>query len=599
MPTAAAAALHRPGVGVAGALPLRGVNTLAVTGPNAERDEVMLGNYHGVPPYTINVVKGLAAMVKDVRYSMGCDMASNNTGGIPQAVHDAAAADATVLVLGLDQTQEREGHDRTQIGLPAAARDDACGRRGPRSRRNRRAASPLLQHAPRRQQLLRPSSSSSAARALTSSRVAGLRALRPAIIVRAADACRRECAARRGAASRADGGRLWDAQSGGQAVAEAIFGAFSPSGRLPVTWYPSDYVNQVLMIDMHMRPNATTGACAPARCALDGSLPPPGGPPPDVHHHCRAACAEGAQPGAHVQVLHREPGRAVRLRDVVQLLLRHLTERRDGAAGGGQGSRAACHALQGPAGERRGDPRGRGHQHGRHARRHVGAALRRAPRDGRGAAPPQAGGFSCPWRDGAGHPGVAPLCRPGPAPERTGGDGGQHSRPQRPLEHARQRATHRLHRGRGMLSTRGRDFAPRRARNAGGSLPAAVLCYTRASRRSSAGASKARSSSTLAVGQKRAAHALPPWCPSATGARSPSRSSVVQHASGHQVARAAATALGEAEAASACLRLRQGLEAVLLQRQPPTRVLAARPRPEAHRALRVGRREHVPAQAAA
>jgi len=118
MPTAAAAALHRPGVGVAGALPLRGVNTLAVTGPNAERDEVMLGNYHGVPPYTINVVKGLAAMVKDVRYSMGCDMASNNTGGIPQAVHDAAAADATVLVLGLDQTQEREGHDRTQIGLP-------------------------------------------------------------------------------------------------------------------------------------------------------------------------------------------------------------------------------------------------------------------------------------------------------------------------------------------------------------------------------------------------------------------------------------------------------------------------------------------------
>jgi len=46
-------------------------------------------------------------------------------------------------------------------------------------------------------------------------------------------------------------------QSGGDAIAKAIFGDYSPAGRLPYTIYPANYINQVSMFDMGMRPNAT------------------------------------------------------------------------------------------------------------------------------------------------------------------------------------------------------------------------------------------------------------------------------------------------------------------------------------------------------
>jgi beta-D-xylosidase 4 len=46
-------------------------------------------------------------------------------------------------------------------------------------------------------------------------------------------------------------------QSGGLAIASVIFGAYNPAGRLPVTIYPSAYVDQVSMFDMQMRPSPT------------------------------------------------------------------------------------------------------------------------------------------------------------------------------------------------------------------------------------------------------------------------------------------------------------------------------------------------------
>ena len=45
-------------------------------------------------------------------------------------------------------------------------------------------------------------------------------------------------------------------QSGGTAIANALFGQYNPAGRLPFTMYPASFVNTVSMFDMGMRPSS-------------------------------------------------------------------------------------------------------------------------------------------------------------------------------------------------------------------------------------------------------------------------------------------------------------------------------------------------------
>ncbi|KAF2172247.1 glycoside hydrolase family 3 protein [Zasmidium cellare ATCC 36951] len=49
-------------------------------------------------------------------------------------------------------------------------------------------------------------------------------------------------------------------QDGGVALFDIIQGKAAPAGRLPTTQYPADYISQIPMTDMTLRPNATTGS---------------------------------------------------------------------------------------------------------------------------------------------------------------------------------------------------------------------------------------------------------------------------------------------------------------------------------------------------
>jgi xylan 1,4-beta-xylosidase len=46
---------------------------------------------------------------------------------------------------------------------------------------------------------------------------------------------------------------------GGQAIINTLFGEVAPAGRMPITQYPTDYVNEVAMTDMGLRPDSETG----------------------------------------------------------------------------------------------------------------------------------------------------------------------------------------------------------------------------------------------------------------------------------------------------------------------------------------------------
>jgi len=89
-----------------GALPFdkSKITSVALIGPNAQASSVMQGNYYGNTPYLVTPEQGFKQIHKDdVRQGFS---------GFDAACSAAQIAAATVLVVGLDQSQESEGKDR-------------------------------------------------------------------------------------------------------------------------------------------------------------------------------------------------------------------------------------------------------------------------------------------------------------------------------------------------------------------------------------------------------------------------------------------------------------------------------------------------------
>eukprot|EP00463_Aulacantha_scolymantha_P005488 TRINITY_DN684_c0_g1_i4.p1 TRINITY_DN684_c0_g1~~TRINITY_DN684_c0_g1_i4.p1 ORF type:complete len:399 (-),score=85.02 TRINITY_DN684_c0_g1_i4:105-1301(-) len=199
-----------------GKLPLQAssIKSVAVIGPNGQATGVMQGNYQGKAPYLISPLAGIKKYVSNTQYTQGCAIASNDKSGFDAAKKAAASADATVIVVGIDQGQESEGKDRTIIHFPGVQND-----------------------------LITEVSSAAKGPVIVISMAGGQVDLGTAKNSSSVDAV------------------LWcgyPGQSGGQAIADILFGTYNPGGRLPYTIYRADYINRLSMFDMSMRPNASS-----------------------------------------------------------------------------------------------------------------------------------------------------------------------------------------------------------------------------------------------------------------------------------------------------------------------------------------------------
>ncbi|XP_039173372.1 LOW QUALITY PROTEIN: beta-xylosidase/alpha-L-arabinofuranosidase 2, partial [Eucalyptus grandis] len=200
----------------AGSLPLSStaIKSLAVIGPNANVMKTMIGNYEDTPCKYVTPLQGLAAVVSTT-YVAGCADVGCGMAQTDDANKAAASADATVLVMGADQSIEKEGLDRVDLHLPGQ-------------------------------------------QSLLVSEVANV-SKGPVILVIMSGGGMDVSFAK-------DNDKItsillvgYPGEAGGAAMADVIFGDHNHSGRLPMTWYPQSYVDAVPMTNMNMRPDPATG----------------------------------------------------------------------------------------------------------------------------------------------------------------------------------------------------------------------------------------------------------------------------------------------------------------------------------------------------
>ncbi|EGZ24680.1 family 3 glycoside hydrolase [Phytophthora sojae] len=199
----------------ASVLPLQKGVKLAVLGPHAKSKRGLLGNYlgqmcHGdydevgcvqTPLDAIRAANGAS----NTTFAEGCGISGNSTAGFEKAVAAAKEADAVVLFLGIDKSIEGEVGDRNNIDLPNI-----------------------------QMQLLQ--------------RVHAVGRPTVVVLINGGVIGAEEIIERTDALVEA----FYPGFFGARAMADVLFGDTNPSGKLPVTMYRSDYVDQVEMKSMDM-----------------------------------------------------------------------------------------------------------------------------------------------------------------------------------------------------------------------------------------------------------------------------------------------------------------------------------------------------------
>lgn len=190
-------------------LDLTKIKSIGVIGPNADSRKALVGNYEGTASRYVTVLEGIEDYVGDrarVYYSEGCDLYRDRTSGLAQANDRlsevkavCSVSDVVVVVLGLDASIEGEEGDAGN----EFASGDKLDLKFP-------GLQPEILHAAYesgKPVILVSMTGSAMALNWEDSHI-------PAII------------------------QAWyPGAAGGRAVADLIFGAYSPEGKLPVTFY--------------------------------------------------------------------------------------------------------------------------------------------------------------------------------------------------------------------------------------------------------------------------------------------------------------------------------------------------------------------------
>ncbi len=187
------------------------IKSIAVIGPNANSRDALIGNYFGTPSRYVTVLEGIQQAVKEdtrVYYAEGCHLyrgkaeeLGESKDRFAEAISAAERADVVIMCLGLDASIEGEEGD--------ASNEYASGDK-------KHLDLPGLQ-----QQLLE----------------AVYKTGKPIILVLLSGSALAVTWADEHIPAIIQG--WYPGAEGGKAVASLIFGDFSPSGRLPVTFYRS------------------------------------------------------------------------------------------------------------------------------------------------------------------------------------------------------------------------------------------------------------------------------------------------------------------------------------------------------------------------
>ncbi|GFZ11513.1 beta-xylosidase 1 [Actinidia rufa] len=189
--------------------------TVAVIGPNSDVTVTMIGNYAGKACGYTTPLQGIGRYARTI-HQLGCSGVAclgNQQFGAAEAA--ARQADATVLVMGLDQSMEAEFRDRTGVLLPGHQQELV-------SRVAMVSRGPLVL-------VLMSGGPIDVSFAKNDPRVVAI---------------------------------LWvgyPGQAGGTAIADVLFGRTNPGGKLPMTWYPQEYLARAPMTNMAMRADPARG----------------------------------------------------------------------------------------------------------------------------------------------------------------------------------------------------------------------------------------------------------------------------------------------------------------------------------------------------